>query len=175
MNVTLRQPMTLAECQRVRIWRNDPSVFPMLRTGYKTEAEQEAFYRQHINPSWFRWVCQRLPRWVFAWFGVEAPARHRYYAVDVFTHFAGITGLTYIEDGEAEISLVLGPPFRGKGIGAAAVTLVLDEARRLGLRSVRGECYPAGAIQFWTQQVVERQPVEAWKTEDGTLHWRWTL
>lgn len=159
--VTIRQPMSLAECQRVRIWRNDPSVFPMLRTGYKTEAEQEAFYHQHIAPKWYQWTYWK--------------PEHRYYAVDVFTHFAGITGLTYIEDGEAEISLVLGPPFRGKGIGAAAVTLVLDEARRLGLHSVRGECYPAGAIQFWTQQVVERQPVEAWKTEDGTLHWRWTL
>jgi RimJ/RimL family protein N-acetyltransferase len=151
----------LAECQQIRIWRNAPDVFPMLRTGYKSEAEQAQFYHTHIAPS-----IWRREFWV--------PV-HRYYAVEVWHYFAGIAGLTYIEGNEAEISLVLGPAFRGKGVGAKAVTAVLAEARRLGLQTVRGECYREGALPFWLQQVTTRQPVEMETAEDGTLKWKWGL
>jgi RimJ/RimL family protein N-acetyltransferase len=161
LTVTLRQPLTLAEAHQIRVWRDDPAVTPMLRTGAKTEAEQTAWYHAHIAPRW----------WQRRYWQPE----HRYYAVELWGRFVGITGLTYIQDGEAEISLVLGPTFRGKGVGGKVVSLLLEEARRLGLSSVRGECYRKGALAFWRQQAMERKPVEFATHDDGTFTWRWTL
>ncbi len=146
MPVILR-PITEAECEQVRIWRNAPDVFPILRTGYKTKADQAAFYRDVVcNPA----------------------SPHRYYALESDRAFIGIGGLTYLDMGlgEAEISLVLGPAFRGRGLGSAAVEALLDEGRRLGLLSVIGECYSTGNVSFWTKQIARRP---AW------LHWRWVL
>lgn len=157
--------ITLAEVQQVRIWRNDPSVMPMLRTGYKSEAEQEAFYWQWCYFPWWK----RLGWWL-----VNEPRIHRYYALDVDGQFVGIGGLTYIDGKEAEISLVLGPQFRGKGYGSQAVTAILAEAWTLGLQAVRGECYPRGAMAFWTKQVTTRpERFLKWHGFDGTLHWKW--
>jgi RimJ/RimL family protein N-acetyltransferase len=159
----------LAEVQLVREWRNAPDVLPMLRTGYKTEEEQAAFYRRHIAPS--RWT--RLRAWAL---GRE---KHRYYAINWKEHydakrglgvswFVGMGGLTYLNRtaGEAEISLIIGPMYRGSGIGAAAVDALLVEANLLGLTSVRGVCLDTGNLGFWTQQI-RRIPAR--------MEWRWTL
>lgn len=163
MTVTLRQPLTLEECQQIRIWRNATDVFPMLRTGYKSPADQARFYHTHVAPRFWRRTF---------W----APD-HRYYAVEVDGKLAGVSGLTYLRkrQGEAEISLVLGPWYRGKGIGSQVVDLVLAEAWRLGLTSVTGECYKSGAMAFWTKQVSQsaRWPVEFHWDHAGSLHWRW--
>jgi RimJ/RimL family protein N-acetyltransferase len=143
--IALRQPLTHDECQLVRCWRNDPSVAPILRTGAKTAAEQSAFYRDVIcNPT----------------------SGHEFYAIEVDGRFAGMGGLTYIDHGSTEISLLLGPDYRGKGIGSAAVEALLRAAKALGLERVTGECYATGNLPFWTQQIVKHP---------ATMAWEWTL
>lgn len=152
--MTLR-PLTLAECQLVREWRNDPVVLPMLRTGYKTEEQQAAFYRDVVR---------------------NAASDHRYFGL---WHnelvFVGMGGLTYLSrtPGEAEISLIIDPLARGRGIGASAVDALLAEAWRMGLRSVVGECYPQGNQPFWGAQT-RRIPVRSHGIGMGGVYsWRW--
>jgi len=159
VNVGLR-PITLAECQQVRAWRNDPDVLPMLRTGYKTEAEQETFYWTHCYWPWWRRLMQS--------------PEHRYYAVTVEDACVGITGLTYLSRviGEAEISLVLGPMYRRVGIGPQAIDLLLAEAWHLGLDAVIGECYPFGNVTFWRREATKRGAAFTRK-DDGSWIWRW--
>lgn len=144
--ITLRQP-TLAECQLVREWRNDPAVLPMLRTGYKTEAEQEAFYRDVICNAW---------------------ADHWYFAIDLWGDFYAFGGLTHLSRvaGQAEISLIVDPEQRGCGLGKYAVEGLLAEARKRGLTSVIGECYATGNLPFWARQIVRRP---------ARMTWEWTL
>jgi RimJ/RimL family protein N-acetyltransferase len=158
--VTLRQPLSLDECLRIRQWRNDPSVFPILRTGYKSEAEQVQFYRTHISPMF--------------WQRTYWTPEHQYYAVQVGEQCVGVTGLTYLTrvPGEAEISLVLGPQYRKVGIGPKAVDLLLLEAWRLGLHAVIGECYAFGNVGFWRRQA-ERTGVAFTRNEQGSWVWRW--
>jgi len=134
----------------------------MLRTGYKTPAEQEQFYYQHVSRSWWR-------RWLVA-------KEHEYYAIEYQGDCVGMGGLTHLRrvPGEAEISLIIGPMYRGAGVGTAAVDALLAEAWRLGLTAVIGECYATGAIQFWTQQVSCRpERTTSNLTEHGNLVWRW--
>lgn len=146
--VTLRQPLSFDECQQVRQWRNDPAVSPMLRTGSKTYEEQAAFYRDVIaNPD---------------------QSDHRFYALEADGRFVGFGGLTYLQrvDGETEISLIMAPEARGRGLGGAAVEALIVEARRLGLTTMIGECYPEGATRFWVSQCL---------TRPTHLAWRWDL
>ncbi len=105
----LRQP-TAEECEQIRVWRNAPDVLPILRTKEPITVEQQAaFYRDVIcNPA----------------------SEHRYYALEQDGVFIGIGGLTYIKDGKTEISLVLGPDYRGKGYGSKAVDALLNQAAR---------------------------------------------
>jgi len=162
MVVSLRRPLTLAECQQIREWRNAPDVTPMLRTGHKTAAEQEWFYR-HV-------VCN--PESEHRYYAIEA-TRLGYHVVDWEREptrtqtFVGVGGLTYINPDrhETEISLVLGPEFRGHGFGAAAVDALIEEAARLKL-NVIGECYPTGNLGFWTE-MIRRRP--------ALMKWKWTL
>lgn len=164
--VTLR-PITLEECQLVREWRNDPLVLPMLRTANPLTAEQQAAFYRNV-------VCNRA-------------SGHRYYAIvrpcpiDTTSmsdktpqfvwrdQFIGMGGLTYLtrRAGEAEISLILGPQFRGNGFGAAAVDALLTEAYDvLKLEAVVGECYEKnGARDFWARMLERRRPV--------SRSWRW--
>ena len=145
--LTLRQPLTLAECQIVREWRNDPAVLPMLRTGYKTEEQQAAFYRDVIcNPD----------------------SKHQYYALEMTQRFIGMGGLTYLDwdKKQGEISLIIGPEFRDKGVGTAAVDALLEQAKTIGLESVIGECYAQGHQSFWMKQIAKRPAL---------LRWEWTL
>jgi RimJ/RimL family protein N-acetyltransferase len=147
--VKLRVPLTREECQQIRLWRND--VAPVMRTGSKTEAEQDAFYHDVIcNPS----------------------APHRYFAIEAGNAFVGMGGLTHLDErpGEAEISLLIGPAFRGQHIGTAAVDALLKEAfETLGLSAVRGECYANGNLRFWTEQILERPATVRWTWDRVTL------
>ncbi len=147
MSVTLRQPLTREECQIVRLWRNDPAVLPMLRTGHKSVAEQDAFYRTFVR---------------------EPDADHWYYAIELDGAFIGMGGLTYLsrQPGQAEISLILAPWSRSQGLGSEAVDALLVEAKNRGLASVIGECYALGNLPFWTKQIVKRP---------ARMTWEWTL
>lgn len=164
MTVTLREPLTLAECQRIRDWRNAPDVFPMLRSGYLTEDQQTQFYHQHIAPQfWQRTYWQ---------------PEHQYFAIDADGRLAGVGGLTYLRrtKGETEISLVLGPHARGKGIGHRALCLLLQMAWHRGLTRVIGECYlESPARGFWQKQLCRVPGTLRLVTFDpnGTMRWTW--
>lgn len=122
--------LTLDECQQVRIWRDHPSVLPGLRTGSKTDAEQTAFYHDVIcNPA----------------------ADHRYWALEHDGDFIGMGGMTYLSrvPGEAEISLVIDPARQREQLGTLAVIVLAEEAARMGLACVIGECYRTGPVGFW--------------------------
>lgn len=148
--------LTLEECEAARQWRNATDVLPMLRTGYKTEAEQAAFYRDVVN---------------------NPESDHRYYALERDGQFVGMGGLTYLRrtPGEAEISLILGPDFRGKGLGHASVEALLMEAQRLGLTAVVGECLPTGNLGFWAREIIVSPRAVDFEYHGESLTWRWTL
>ena len=78
---------------------------------------------------------------------------YRYWAVKADDQTVGIAGLNPIEweNGLAEISLVLDPVHIGKGYGAAAFALVLDEAfKQLRLAQVHADVYEHNpALGFW--------------------------
>ncbi len=153
MTVTLRA-LTLEECQQVRVWRNAPDVLPMLRTGAKTEAEQAAFYRDVVsNPQ----------------------SDHRYYAIDADGQFVGMGGLTYLSrvPGEAEISLILGPQARRRGVGNESVLALVVEAKRLGLSRIVGECYRRSpALGFWEKFVAVMASDYRWDGDSLKFAWR---
>jgi RimJ/RimL family protein N-acetyltransferase len=154
--VILRQP-TREECQQVRLWRNDPAVLPMLRTRTPlTKWQQDWFYLSVV---------------VWPW------SHHRYYAIeDRRGFFIGLGGLTHLKraPGEAEISLILGPDYRGEGNGSRAVQFLLLQAVSLGLRAVVGECYRTGNVEFWLRQLERRKP--AWVAyEDSGIKWAWSI
>lgn len=128
-------PLTLDQCLAVRWWRND--CMETLRTPYLlTEEMQEEFYRDVC--------CNR-----------DSP--HRYYAIyDDSGAFVGMGGLTFIqwENRLAEISLILDPEDRGRGLGEQAVDMLLAEAfDGMGLKTVTAECYESNqsGISFWTK------------------------
>jgi RimJ/RimL family protein N-acetyltransferase len=153
--VILRQP-TREEVQQVRIWRNDPAVLPMLRTREPlTEAQQDAFYKRIVSGNWWP---------------------HAYVALERDGQFVGLGGITYLDGkGEGEISLILGPQFRGRGYGAEAVDVLLHWAKAaLACQYVRGECYSTGNLEFWWKQIAKRPETKVWH-KDGSMFWRWEL
>lgn len=122
--------LTREDCERVRQWRNaDPSC---LRTPFLLTQEMQADFYERI-------VCDR-----------NSP--DRYWAVrrHDFVAMAGLTGIEW-ENGRGEISLTIRPDMQGKGVGAASVQLVLEEAfLRMRLETVQGECYECNlALEFW--------------------------
>lgn len=83
---------------------------------------------------------------------------HRYWAItenDTLLAMGGITNIEW-ENSIGEISLIVCPASRNKGIGKKTVALLLDQAfDQMGLNMVYGECYycnEAGA-GFWNKMV----------------------
>lgn len=154
--ITLDHP-TLAQCELVRQWRNEPDVLPMLRTREPLTIEQQvAFFRDVVcNPA----------------------QNHRYYAlIDEQGQFVGLGGLTYLDrtPGEGEISLILGPKFRGGGLGMSAVQALRVEGGRLGLRWIVGECYDVNPAQSFWVKVVARCDGHA-RFEPGRMFFRMSV
>jgi RimJ/RimL family protein N-acetyltransferase len=123
------EPLSAADVEQVRHWRNETLV--SLRTPFPLTIEMQAEFYRVIS---------------------DRRSRHRFWAVRNKT-LIGMAGLTDIqwENGIAEISLLLGPAWRGAGRGRCAVALVLEEAfSRLRLETVFGEVYQCNpATAFW--------------------------
>ena len=124
------KPVTKENLELVRQWRND--CLEALRTPYPlTKEQQEDFYVS---------LSSR-----------ESP--HRYYELWHDGKFIGLGGITYIqwENRCGEISLILAPDCRGRGLGRDAVSLLLQNAfHELNLNMVFGECYQCNlAYAFW--------------------------
>jgi len=145
------EPLTLEQCERVRIWRN--AEMEVWRTPFMlTESMQAQFYYDR--------VCNR-------------DSEHRYWAIvgeqgdEINTSmtpenpciktlgrdFIGMGGITYIqwENRIGEIILIVNPEFRRYNLGKKAVDLLLDQAfNHLNLQTVIGECYFCNsAWEFW--------------------------
>jgi GNAT superfamily N-acetyltransferase len=91
-----------------------------------------------------------------------------------------IRTVTYLQrvQGQAEVSLIIGPEFRRRGIGTAAVRALIDKGRELGLRSIVGECCGRSrAREFWLRQLRNWPCVtENVDSHDvGSFTWQWAI
>lgn len=127
------EALTLEQCQQVRRWRNE--CLETLRTPYPlTEEMQTNFYRTVV---------------------IDPNASHRYFAIILEDScFAGMAGLTDISlhNLSAEVSLILGPNYRSRGLGYHAANLIVEHGFGiLNLDCIYGEVYttnPIGVL-FW--------------------------
>jgi RimJ/RimL family protein N-acetyltransferase len=86
------------------------------------------------------------------WFESLDGSNHKYWGCAEGDECVGVAGLTYIswENRSAEISLIIDPKLRGKGLGSDAVELLLEMAfYRMNLEIVYGEVYDCGNVEFW--------------------------
>jgi RimJ/RimL family protein N-acetyltransferase len=126
----------------IRLWRN--GCLESLRTPFLLTCEmQEAFYRNV--------VCNRKAdaRYWGIWrdCGDLQPEKQ-------CLHLVGMGGFDKIsmENSNAEISLILNPEYRGKGMAEQAVELLLQEAfQNMNLKTVYGEVYRCNkaGVTFW--------------------------
>jgi RimJ/RimL family protein N-acetyltransferase len=139
--------LTLAQCELVRQWRNQcPET---LRTPYPlTPENQRIFYHEVVsnrnNPLRYWAILDREE--------VKGECHEGF-----IERFVGMGGLTNIqwENRIAEISLILDPQYRGKGLGEKAVDLLLAEGfNRMGLKTICGECYLTHeGWNFWAEMI----------------------
>jgi RimJ/RimL family protein N-acetyltransferase len=67
----------------------------------------------------------------------------------------GLTNIDYINS-HAEISLILEPGHRGKGLGMESVKMLVAEGKgNIGLKTIWGEVYNCGNVAFWQKVVQE--------------------
>ena len=121
---------TRQDVERVRHWRN--AALETLRTPYLISEEMQANFYDSLQ---------------------NRESRNRYWSIydnDELIGFGGLTGIEW-ENGLAEISLIMGAKYRGKGLGRRAVALILDTGfGNMGLKTIYGECYECNsAVDFW--------------------------
>ena len=121
---------TRQDVERVRHWRNN--ALETLRTPYLISEEMQANFYDSLQ---------------------NRESRNRYWSIydnDELIGFGGLTGIEW-ENGLAEISLIMGAKYRGKGLGRRAVALILDTGfGNMGLKTIYGECYECNtAVDFW--------------------------
>lgn len=118
------------ECQIVRLWRNE-SIDHYRTPYYLTEFMQDDFYANTI--------CNRF-------------GNSRFYAVDSggFVGMVGLVGIQW-ENRLAEISIVIDPNKRGRGVGRESIDKLLQEGfLRLNLENIFAEVYLCNdALKFW--------------------------
>lgn len=144
------RPLSAENMETVRVWRLGCA--ETLRTPYMLTAEMQQQYYRDV-------ICDRKgsTRYWGLWLVVEDDGRGAVIpGVEYFPPrgkiFIGYGGLENIsnENGNAEISLLIGPEYRKKGYGREAVKLFLGQAfNTMRLHSVYGECYECGPWQFW--------------------------
>ena len=123
------------EIEIVRKWRNEDLSY--LRTPFVlTQEMQEEFY---INT-----ICNRL-------------SDCRFWAVEEKNIFVAIVGFVSIhfQNRNAEISMILDPFHRGKGIGDEAFFELLKKGfNEINLENIYGECYMCNpSIKFWKKMI----------------------
>jgi RimJ/RimL family protein N-acetyltransferase len=144
------RPLSLEDMEQIRIWRE--GVRETLRTPYMlTKEMQEDYYRSTI--------CNRDSKTRY-WSLVTKRVTCAYGSAPVesfvLVGYGGIENIHH-ENGNGEISLLIGPQYRKNGYGLEAVRLFLTEAfDNMRLYSVYGECYESSpAVAFWKKCVAE--------------------
>lgn len=99
-----------------------------------------------------------------AWFARLEDSKDRvYWTVESDGIPVGIGGLTSLTDWSGEISIVLDPKARGKGIGKAAVDLLIEAGLGMGLKVIYGEVYKCNpALHFWHHILEKYSPKWSW-------------
>ena len=142
--------LTLSDLQTAREWRNQ--LMPAWRTPYMlTEKMQQEFYENVISDR-----RANLRYWGFHEKELYIRTDRHQDEGDCETEryeFVGYGGIENIcwESRTGEISLLIDPDLRGKGYGAAALTLILSQAFNvLNLGVVHAECYTCNdSLKFW--------------------------
>lgn len=137
------KPLSLADLEQIRRWRNQ--LMPAWRTPYMlTEKMQEDFYTNVVNN---RQSNMRL--WGF-W------AEEKW--AEIFIGDGGIENIS-LENRTGEISILIGPDYRGRGYGAEAIRLILKQGFDvLNLDVVWAECYLCNeSIAFWKKMARQYQ------------------
>ena len=105
------------------------------------------------------------------WYEHLDPKRHRYWSVYEGSTAVGLAGLTNIswENRSAEISIVLDPARRGKGMGKEAIEALMDHGfNRMNLDVIYGECYHCSpALPFWKKVMASA----TWVTLPDRKYW----
>jgi predicted acetyltransferase len=127
--------LSYQEVEMVRQWRQ--AVPQALRTPRSLTYEQQQDFYQNV-------VCNR-------------DANAYYWGIWYDEELIGQAGIESIEwtNRRGEISLLLNPELRQKGLGSAAVDILLHKGfLELNLDSVYGECYTCNpAKDFWLKMV----------------------
>lgn len=93
------------------------------------------------------------------WYKTLKSFPHRYWAL-WDKKVIGLTGLVNIswENRSAEISIILDPGCKGKGLGRAAIDLLLDQGfNKMNLDVIYGECYLCNRnLGFWHKMFDEK-------------------
>jgi RimJ/RimL family protein N-acetyltransferase len=138
------RPLTSADVEQVRLWRDDPETRRGLRGPEPLTMErQQAWYLQT--------VCR------------PEVSEHRFFAVEVASreadpYLVAQVGLENINPRlSAEIHLITDPAVRGKGIGRIALALLLERGfNEYGLDRIWGSCYLSNpALHFWRKMLTE--------------------
>jgi RimJ/RimL family protein N-acetyltransferase len=156
MTARLR-PLTSADVEQVRLWRDDPETRRGLRGPEPLTMErQQAWYLQTVcrpEVSDHRFFAVEVEEQMFAsdQDGVERRAGTR-------PKFVAQVGLENISPRlHAEIHLITNPAVRGKGIGRIALALLLERGfDDYGLDRIYGTCYTSNvALAYWRKMLAE--------------------
>ncbi len=129
-------PLSIDDMETIRRWRN--AVPETLRTPYMLTREMQDDYYRTV-------ICDR--RGTTRYWGLIRD--------NVFLGYGGIENI-HSENRNGEMSLLIAPDERGKGYGAEAVELILEQAfYRLNLEHIYGECYMCGPYLFWEKMVAK--------------------
>ena len=156
--ITFR-PLTPENMEQVRLWRNlAPET---LRTPFLLTAEQQQQYYRDV-------ICDRRSTtryWGF--WDTEIEYDYKEYRVhdmipspkgqkNMFVGYGGLENIQW-ENRLAEISILIGPEFRGQGYGAEAVEAILRRGFcELNLENIWGECYYCSPAPAFWKRLVER-------------------
>ena len=158
--------LTLENLETARLWRN--GLMAAWRTPFMlTKEMQEDFYRNVICNRqsnlryWGFWVTEEYKGYDDKSYS-EVTTEY-----DAFVGFGGIENI-HLENRTGEISILIGPEFRGQGAGKEALRLMLDQAFNvLNLDIVHAECYLCNeSIKWWDKMG------ELYKTETYELPYR---
>jgi RimJ/RimL family protein N-acetyltransferase len=140
--------LTLNELQFARQWRNQ--LMSAWRTPYMlTEKMQEDFYYNIVS---------------------DRRGNHRYWGFHIrednfltFVGYGGITGISW-EAHTGEISILIGPDYRGGGAGSEALRLMLNEGfNTLNLDVIHAECYFCNKSIEWWDKMSEKYNTETYE------------